>query len=103
MWKGYEEALGRYGLTACEVWLELGFGDSCAATITADLLACGVSPIRSYAELAAADALPGWLFDEPVQRSHHPRWSARIPSTTGRCSATSRTTSPTSGRCVPRR
>jgi hypothetical protein len=20
MWKGYEEALGRYGLTACEVW-----------------------------------------------------------------------------------
>ena len=70
MWKGFEEALGRYGLTACEVWLERGFGDSCAATITADLLAYGISPIRSYTQLAAADALPSWLFDEEVQRSH---------------------------------
>src|SRR4051812_5861487 len=70
MWKGYEEALGRYGLTMCEVWLELGFGDTCAATITADLAAFGVTAIRSQAELAAADALPGWLFDPKVQESH---------------------------------
>ena len=70
MWKGYEEALGRYGLTACEVWLELGFGDSCAATITEDLMAYGISPIRSYADLEAADGLPSWLFDEQVQASH---------------------------------
>lgn len=70
MWKGYEEALGRYGLTACEAWVGLGFGDSCADTITTDLLAFGISTIRSYAQLAAADALPGWLFDEEVQRSH---------------------------------
>jgi hypothetical protein len=41
MWKGYEEALGRYGLTSCEVWTERGFGDSCAATIAADLRAAG--------------------------------------------------------------
>ena len=33
MWKGYEEALGRYGLTCCQVWTELGFADTCAATI----------------------------------------------------------------------
>jgi hypothetical protein len=70
MWKGYEEALGRYGLTACAVWTERGFGDSCAATIVADLRAAGVTSIRQYAELAAADALPGWLFDEAVQLSH---------------------------------
>jgi len=70
MWRGYEEALGRYGLTACEVWRELGFGDSCAETITADLLAAGITPIRSYAELKSAGALPSWLFDEAVQRSH---------------------------------
>ena len=70
MWKGYEEALGRYGLTACDVWVERGFGDTCAATITEDLLAYGISPIRSYAELAEADALPRWLFDEEVQLSH---------------------------------
>jgi hypothetical protein len=70
MWKGYEEALGRYGLTMCEVWLELGFGDTCAATIAADLAAFGVPQIRSEAELAAAGALPPWLFDAAVQESH---------------------------------
>ena len=70
MWKGYEEALGRYGLTACEIWIERGFGDSCAATITADLRTAGIAEIRSYDELRAANALPPWLFDEAVQRSH---------------------------------
>jgi hypothetical protein len=70
MWKGYEEALGRYGLTACEVWTERGFGDSCAATIAADLRAAGIVQIRSYEELAANDALPAWLFDEALQLSH---------------------------------
>ena len=70
MWKGFEEALGRYGLTACDVWTERGFGDSCAATIITDLRAYGVADIRSYAELRAADALPPWLFDEALQRSH---------------------------------
>jgi hypothetical protein len=70
MWKGYEEALGRYGLTMCEVWLELGFGDTCAATITEDLRAVGITTIRSYAELAEAGALPGWLFDPVLLRSH---------------------------------
>jgi len=70
MWKGYEEALGRYGLAWCEVWTERGFGDTCAATITADLRSAGIAEIRSYRELAAADALPPWLFDEAVQLSH---------------------------------
>jgi hypothetical protein len=70
MWKGHEEALGRYGLTSCEVWTEQGFGDTCAATITADLRSAGIAEIRSYDELAAADALPPWLFEEAVQLSH---------------------------------
>jgi hypothetical protein len=70
MWKGYEEALGRYGLTACDVWTERGFGDSCAVTITADLRTAGIAEIRSYQELKSADALPAWLFDEAVQLSH---------------------------------
>jgi hypothetical protein len=56
MWKGYEEALGRYGLTMCEVWLELGFGDTCAATITADLATFGITGIRSQ---VLPEALPG--------------------------------------------
>ena len=70
MWKGHEEALGRYGIVCCEVWTELGFGDTCAATITADLRAAGVGEIRSQHELAAAGALPPWLGDEDVHRSH---------------------------------
>jgi hypothetical protein len=41
MWKGYEEALGRYGLTMCEVWVERWFGDTCAGTIVQDW------PVRS--------------------------------------------------------
>lgn len=70
MWKGYEEALGRYGLTTCEVWTELGFGDTCAATIATDLAAAGVTRIRSQAELADVGALPPWLGDEAFHRSH---------------------------------
>ena len=70
MWKGYEEALGRYGLTACAVWTERGFGDTCAETIVADLLTAGVVSIREYAELAEAGELPPWLFDEDLQISH---------------------------------
>ncbi|HEU5485310.1 MAG TPA: MSMEG_6728 family protein [Microlunatus sp.] len=70
MWKGYEEALGRYGLTACEIWVERGFGDTCAATIADDLRAVGIGTIRAYDELAASRSLPPWLFDETVQLSH---------------------------------
>lgn len=70
MWQGYEEALGRYGVTMCEVWLELGFGDTCAATIAADLAAFGVPHLRTEAELAAAGALPPWVFDVEVRQSH---------------------------------
>ena len=70
MWKGYEEALGRYGLTMCDVWLGLGFGDTCAGTITADLATFGIPHIRTEAELAEAGALPPWLFDPEVRQSH---------------------------------
>lgn len=70
MWKGYEEALGRYGLTTCEVWTERGFADTCAATIVADLAAAGVTQIRAQAALAVAGALPPWLGDEAFHRSH---------------------------------
>jgi hypothetical protein len=70
MWRGYEEALGRYSFTCCEVWVEQGFGDTCAATIGADLAGNGVSTVRSQDELAAAGALPPWLGDEDFHRSH---------------------------------
>ena len=70
MWKGFEEALGRYGFVCCEVWTELGFGDTCALTIATDLREHGVTGVRNQGELAAAGALPPWLGDEVVHRSH---------------------------------
>jgi hypothetical protein len=70
MWKGYEEALGRYGLTCCDVWTESGFGDTCAATIATDLRSAGVESVRTQRELAALGALPPWLGDEALHRSH---------------------------------
>ena len=70
MWRGHEEALGRYALTCCEVWVELGFGDTCAATILTDLDSAGVSEVRTQDVLADAGALPSWLGDEDFHRSH---------------------------------
>jgi hypothetical protein len=70
MWRGYEEALGRYGLTCCAVWSELGFADTCALTIATDLRAAGITRIRSQADLALAGALPPWLGAEEFHRSH---------------------------------
>jgi Pyrimidine dimer DNA glycosylase len=70
MWKGFEEALGRYGLTCCDVWTELGFEDTCALTIATDLREAGVDSIRTQPDLVAADALPSWLGDGALHRSH---------------------------------
>jgi hypothetical protein len=70
MWRGFEEALGRYGFTCCEAWTELGFGDTCALTIATDLHAAGVTTIRTERELVEAGALPPWMGDESLHRSH---------------------------------
>jgi hypothetical protein len=70
MWRGFEEALGRYGFACCGAWTELGFGDTCALTIATDLRAAGIESVRTQAELAAVGALPPWLGDDGVHRSH---------------------------------
>jgi hypothetical protein len=70
MWRGYEEALGRYGFVCCAVWSELGYGDTCQVTIATDLRSAGIGPVRTQDELAAAGALPPWLGDEDLHRSH---------------------------------
>lgn len=70
MWEGYEEALGAYGVAVVEAWRALGFGDTCEPTIRADLASSGVMTIRVQDELAAAGALPPWLGDEALHRSH---------------------------------
>ena len=70
MWHGYEEALARYGLVCCEVWVEAGFADTCAATILTDARTAGVTSIRTQAELGTGGALPPWLGDEALHHSH---------------------------------
>lgn len=70
MWRGHLEALGRYALTCCEVWVEEGRADTCAAKVLVDLAGAGVEEVRTQAHLAEAGALPGWLGDEAVHRSH---------------------------------
>ena len=71
MWQGYEEALGRYGLVMCDVWVERGFGDTCAATIAHDLATFGIAPIRSESDLREAGATPPWDVEgDPVLESH---------------------------------
>ena len=70
MWRGHVEALARYGLTCCDVWVGKGHADTCAATLGSDLAAAGVPAARTQAELAEAGALPWWLGDEAFHRAH---------------------------------
>jgi hypothetical protein len=71
MWTGYEEALVRYGLDMCAVWCSTGRADTCATTLTVDLVAGGgPRTVRTQPELAAVGDLPPWLGDEALHLSH---------------------------------
>jgi hypothetical protein len=70
MWRGCEEALGRYTFTVCEVWVEQGRADTVAATVATELGALGLTEVRGQAELGRAGALPVWLGDEAFHRAH---------------------------------
>jgi hypothetical protein len=79
MWTGHEEALGRYAFTVCEVWVERGFGDTCAATIGVDLREAGVNSVRSEEELREAGAMPSWMGDPAFHRSHQSALVRKAP------------------------
>ncbi|MBB4684472.1 MSMEG_6728 family protein [Amycolatopsis jiangsuensis] len=70
MWRGYPEALARYGLDICRAWSARGGADSCAGKIVTELADTGIPEARSQAELEAAGELPPWLGDADVHRSH---------------------------------
>ncbi|MFB4320414.1 MSMEG_6728 family protein [Actinomadura sp. 21ATH] len=71
MWRGYEEALVRYGLEICREWTDAGRRDTCAATLGTDLRAArGVERVRDQRELAEAGDLPPWLGDPALHLSH---------------------------------
>ncbi|GAB2622868.1 MSMEG_6728 family protein [Pseudactinotalea suaedae] len=80
MWAARLGALGRYGITCCEVWLARGYADTCAATIAADVASAGVATIRSGVELIAAGALPGRLGVDEFRRRHRSRLLAKDPA-----------------------
>jgi hypothetical protein len=85
MWKGYEEALGRYGIEVCRAWRARGVADTCEPKILADLHLFGVEPIRGQDELAAAGALPPWLGDPSLHRSHQSALLRKDPQRYGPC------------------
>jgi hypothetical protein len=71
MWRGYQEALTRYGLDMCAVWSAAGRADTCAGTLLADLAeGTGITVVRTQADLAAAGELPPWLGADDLHRSH---------------------------------
>jgi hypothetical protein len=70
MWRGYEEALGTYGVTVCRAWFVRGFADTCELQLREELARIGVAAPRSQEELGAAGALPPWLGDPALHRSH---------------------------------
>lgn len=70
MWRGYEEALAAYGVAACRAWRARGYADTCERKYLEELAHLGVRRIRSQEELARAGALPPWLGDPALHRSH---------------------------------
>jgi hypothetical protein len=85
MWKGYPEALGRYGLEICRQWRARGFADTCEPKILADLALLGVDQVRGQDQLAAAGALPPWLGDPALHRSHQSALLRKDPKFYGSC------------------
>ncbi|MGW0535584.1 MSMEG_6728 family protein [Streptomyces sp. NPDC003032] len=80
MWAGYEEALVRYGLDVCAVWVAQGRPDSCAATLVTDFTRHrpGVT-VRAQEQLADNGELPPWLGDPAFHRSHQSALARKDP------------------------
>jgi hypothetical protein len=71
MWVGHPEGVAAYGMAACLEWVARGGADTVAGTIGVDLAEAGLPSVpRTQEELARAGALPAWLGDERVHRSH---------------------------------
>jgi hypothetical protein len=103
MWKGYPEALGRYGLEVCREWRARGFADTCQPKILAHLALLGVELVPGQGQLAAAGLCQrGWATRPCTAATSRP-CCARTRSSTARASRKSPTTCRTSGRSAPSR
>ncbi|MFF1375665.1 MSMEG_6728 family protein [Streptomyces sp. NPDC058308] len=80
MWTGYEEALVRYGLDVCAVWVAQGRTDTCAATLVADFARHRPdTAVRAQEQLADDGELPPWLGDPAFHRSHRSALVRKAP------------------------
>lgn len=70
MWRGYETALARYGITICQVWRGHGFADTVETSILAELGYDDETSIPTQEELDGRGLLPPWLGDPALHRSH---------------------------------
>lgn len=70
MWRGHLEALGAYSFAIINEWKHRGYVDTCAATISADLVTAGITDVRTQSELSAAGALPSWLGNPGFHVAH---------------------------------
>jgi len=67
MWSGYTEALVTYGVEMTKRWQEAGFADTVMPQLVEFL---GRQPLRTQRELRAAGALPAWVGNRALHRSH---------------------------------
>ncbi|PSM44823.1 cytoplasmic protein [Streptomyces dioscori] len=80
MWIGYEEALVRYGLDVCAMWVAEGRADTCAGTLVTDFgLARPGAVVRVQEDLADDGELPPWLGDPDFHRSHRSALVRKAP------------------------
>ncbi|WP_073502004.1 MSMEG_6728 family protein [Actinacidiphila paucisporea] len=80
MWRGYEEALVRYGLEMCREWTSTGRADTCAVSLGADFAAHRPgAPVRGEDALARTGDLPNWLGDPAFHLSHRSALVAKAP------------------------
>ncbi|HEX3393667.1 MAG TPA: MSMEG_6728 family protein [Acidimicrobiales bacterium] len=83
MWRGYEEALGAYGVAICREWCRRGRADTCDTKIRLELAGLGIADVRDQTELDEAGRLPPWLGDEDFHRSHRSSLLSKDTATYG--------------------
>ncbi|MDQ0772038.1 hypothetical protein QF026_000504 [Streptomyces aurantiacus] len=80
MWTGYEEALVRYGLDMCAIWVAQGRADTCATTLVTDFSRYRPgAAVRVQEQLARDGELPPWLGDPAFHRSHRSALVRKAP------------------------
>lgn len=81
MWRGYTPALVAYGVAVVRAWTQAGRADTTGALIAEFV---HPDPPRRQRELRRTEALPPWLGDDDVHRSHRSALLRKDPSHYGR-------------------